>query len=250
MKLLPHFTPLLFFCHSLSSCTQVIDVLLLHSHVGCMELALRQPGIDAASLCRLLRFCVTWSLSHDEDAHSHHRDDHEDADGVAPEASPAAVSPTPRRLLYQIVSTPVREESLRGALKTLPAAEIDDALDWLLAAGQGEGEEEETPEETQEEEGERPDSAIPRAALFRWITLLIDAHFFHFVVGGDERRARLLRQAESLVQDVQAYFATRDGLDALMDRMRQRALILRGKGAPLKTQMGPEEDYCIQIFEI
>merc|ERR1712228_1078381 len=90
---------------------------------------------------------------------------------------------------------------------------------------------------------------LPRAALLHWMTLLIDSHFVEFILGEDERRIRLLRQVESLVQDVEAYFHTRDALDGLLDKMRQKCW-LSGCGKALKTSMGPDEDYCIQIMEI
>jgi len=238
----------------------VIDVILLHSSLACMELALHQPGIDAPSLCRLLRFCVALKNGDDDENDQKlgaKNMSKSDEIATACSSSPSISSLSPRRLLFQIVSTPVREESLRLALKTLPEAEIDDVLETLLAAlkeeeeeEKEEKEEEEEKEADDEEEEETPSPSLPRAALFRWITLLIDAHFFRFVLDDDDRRAGLLRQAESQVEQVQAYFATRDGLDALMDRMRQRALILRGPGAPLKTTMAPEDDYCIQLIEI
>jgi len=222
----------------------VIDLLVRRSDLTSIDLALRQPGIDAVSLCRLLRFCI--SLPDDDDEE---KDKTDSKDSSSPSSPSSVVSKT--QLLLGIVTAPVREENARKALKAFRDDEIDDILETLVSLlKRGDEEEDDVDAEEDGVVAPKPShSSVRHAALFRWITLLVDSHFFQFVIGNDERRSHLLQRAESAVHEVEAYFMTRDGLDRLMDDMRRRAA-LSNKGKPLKTSMGREDDYCIQVFEI
>ena len=86
-------------------------------------------------------------------------------------------------------------------------------------------------------------------AILRWITLLVDSHFVEFILGDDDRRFRLLCEAECFAHDVEGFFNTRDSLDALLGDMRQRRA-LYDDGRTLKTVMGPDDDYCIQVMDV
>lgn len=220
---------------------QVVDSLIQRSDLSSIDVALRQPGIDAANVCRLLRFVV--SLPNDG--------------ATAGPAGSGDLTPTvdKRHLLLRIVTFPVRDEDAKKVLKSVPVGEVTAIIETFLElikdeanSSEGEREEEEEEEEDIEDVGKPFSSSLPNAALLHWITLLVDSHFLDFIMGNDEKYFRLLVELEAHTHDLETYFQTRDALDGLLGDMKERLAVF-GESDKLKTKMGPTDDYCIQVME-
>lgn len=202
----------------------VVDLLIERSDLPAIDLALRRPGIDAANLCRLLRFVAT-----------------------LPNAAIDSKKTDKRHLLLQIVSLSVRDEDAMKVLKTIPVAEAVNIIETLLTLLKDEA-------NLLDEESEINDSSapvpmtLPHASILHWITLLVDSHFLDFIMGDDEKYFQLLADLETFTHDLEGYFQTREALDGLLGDMKER-MALYGGGGALKLAMGPKDDYCIQVIE-
>ena len=219
---------------------QVVELLIARLDLQTIDLALRQPGIDAASLCRLLRLVSSFP-------------DETTAPKESKGTDVVSTSIDKRHLLLRIVSLSVRDEDAKKVLKTIPVAETVGIIETLLGllkretGSVGEGDENEEEEEEEEEEERSSPLTLPHASLLHWITLLIDSHFLDFIMGDDEKNLELLGELEDFTHDLEGYFHTREALDGLLEDMKER-VALYGGGAS-KTKMGSEDDYCIQVID-
>lgn len=217
----------------------VIDLLLLRKDAPALDFVSNQPTIDESGLCRLLCFFSALPDNDDDDVGRG-----KDEVATQPSSSPSIDK---RQSLLRIISTPIRHEDVKRALKTFSIEEVVEMLEALVGFSKQSADDVE--EEEQEESGKSKAAScsLPHAALFRWITLLIDSHFVEFLVSEDDRRIDLLHRVETFTQDVEVYFQTRDALDGVLGDMRRRR---SQTGTSFKTSMDPGEDYCIQIMEI